>query len=301
MISPADKPIMFSDKVAILGPGLLGGSIAMALRDRGFTSELALWARRPEAAAQIRTMQLPVDVSTNLRRCVADAGLVILCTPVDTIVSLFKKICPMLRPGCVVTDVGSVKSALVHEMDEIAADRVRMVGGHPIAGSERAGIEHARADLFLNAACILTRTSATDEAALGLLTWFWELLGCRVSVLSPEEHDEIMARVSHLPHLVASALARLVRTREDAAAAWCGNGFLDTTRVASGSADLWTGIMQANRHEIVRCLSELLEDVKSAKEILEQGNPDGITSFLHEAKLARDSVQALRNHVTDQS
>lgn len=185
------------NSLAILGPGLLGGSLALAARRLG-GSRVALWARRAEAVAEIEAMGIADAVSTDVRAIVAGVDLVILCVPVGAMPALAREIADAISPQTIVTDVGSVKAAVVAELGEIFRRRGRFVGSHPMAGSEQTGIRAARAELFEDAACILTPDGASDPAAVAELRAFWQEVGCRVLEVAPAEHDEIVALVSHL-------------------------------------------------------------------------------------------------------
>jgi prephenate dehydrogenase len=218
--------------------------------------------------------------------------MVVLCTPVETMPALAVEIAGLpARPRCVVTDVGSVKGPLVAALEDIFVQTsYQFLGSHPMAGSERAGLEAAREDLFVNAACLLTPTLFTADAALEALRIFWAAVGCRVLEMSPEEHDRKVARVSHLPH-VAAAVTALASLKEDPTASQCaGNGFRDTTRVAAGDPALWTGILLENRTEVVAALRDARDLFDELLAVLENVDDKALYHFLMEAKSLRDGV-----------
>ncbi|MEZ5324941.1 MAG: prephenate dehydrogenase/arogenate dehydrogenase family protein [Verrucomicrobiales bacterium] len=194
--------------VAILGPGLLGGSLAMAVPKRNLASRIHVWARREEAVAQISAAGLADFASTDLREVTADATLIILATPVPFMAAIAEQLATFsLQPGVLVTDVGSVKATVVEQAGStLRAAGVEFIGSHPMAGSEQAGLEAARSDLFDGAACIITPQDDTDQAQLSRLELWWSALGCHVSKLSPGAHDEAIGRISHLLHIAASVL-----------------------------------------------------------------------------------------------
>jgi prephenate dehydrogenase len=195
-----------------------------------------------------------------------------------------------LPPECLITDVGSVKGSVVSAVEPILG--AKFIGSHPMAGSEKAGIETARADLFEGAACLLTSTAKTWPDHLARLSRFWELLGSRVLLFSPEEHDRKVARISHLPHLMAS-VTTLAALRSDPEAIRCvANGFRDTTRVAAGDPDLWTGIIMENRTALLSSVREAAATLRELLEILENPDEEALRQFLAEAKALRDRVQA---------
>ena len=278
-------------KLSILGPGLLGGSIGLAVRHRQVARSVSVWARRPEAADQAWKLGAADEAGTDLARAVADAELVVLATPIGAMCGLAEQIRPLLAPGCVVTDVGSVKYPVVTAVRHALEDRVRFVGSHPMAGSEQAGIEAARRDLFENAVCIVTPQDDTDRAALQMVHDFWKALGCSVRTLSPQAHDEIAARVSHLPHLVAAALVNVVCHDGEQALQFVGPGFRDATRIAGGPADLWTEIAVENRQEIGRALERLIEELAKIRQALENADAVELRSMLKRAKHLRDELR----------
>lgn len=279
---------------AILGPGLLGGSLALALQKKDPHADVRIWARRENAAADLRTRRLATVVTTSIAEAVAGAGLVVLATPVETMPGLARQIATCdVAPGCVVTDVGSVKGTVVRALDDIfAGTRVRFVGSHPMAGSERSGIEAAHSDLFEGANCIVTPSGHSELAALDQVTQFWSSLGCRVLVMPPEEHDRKVARISHLPHLMA-AVTTLAALRSIPEAIDCaGNGFRDTTRVAAGDPGLWKGILLDNNSEVAAALREALSTTRELLEIIEGLDEEKLRLFLAEAKSLRDRLLA---------
>ena len=275
-------------KLTILGPGLLGGSIGMAARHRKVADKVAIWARRSEAADEAFRLGAADDAGTDLRRAVADADLIVLATPIGVMQTLAGQIAPLVAPDCVVTDVGSVKYPVVTALSGMFP---KFVGSHPMAGSEQAGIEAARRDLFDNAACIVTPTATTDKAALQVVHDFWKQLGCQVRTLPPAEHDEIVARISHLPHVVAAAVVNVVCSDGAHPLNFVGPGFKDFSRIASGPPEMWTEICQQNRQEIGRALEALIEELGKLRAAL--ANDDGVElkTMLKRAKHYRDELR----------
>jgi prephenate dehydrogenase len=279
--------------IAILGPGLLGGSLLMALRHMLPDAHLRTWARRPPAVEEIAARKIADLASCDLQEVVREAGLIILCTPVETMVPLAQELVKSgVQPGCVVTDVGSVKTPVVVGIEATFANSpLHFVGSHPMAGSERAGLEAAREDLFLGAACIVTSTLLTAAPALQTVRALWTLLGCRVLEMSPEEHDRKVARISHLPRLVAAALTLAALQNDPTAAECMGNGFRDTAiRVASGDPDLWTGIVMQNRTEVLSAVRDARDRLHDLVAMLENVDDKSLHRFLHEAKVLRDRL-----------
>ncbi len=277
--------------LAILGPGLLGGSLALAARRLGGW-RVALWARRAEAVAEIEALGIADAVSTDLRGIVAGADIVILCVPVGAMPALAREIADAIAPRTIVTDVGSVKAAVVAELGEIFRGRGRFVGSHPMAGSEQTGLRGARAELFEGAACILTPDAAADPAAVAELRAFWQTLGCRVLEVAPAEHDEIVALVSHLPHLLAATLVQTVGVENARAFDFSGPGFRDTTRVAAGPPAMWAEILRTNRQAVRKSAEALIEKLRGILTLLDREQP--MTEFLTEAKTQRDRLRPLK-------
>jgi prephenate dehydrogenase len=279
------------EKVAILGPGLLGGSLALALRARGAVS-VAVWARRAEAAAAAERLGAADVASNDLRKVVADANIVVLCTPVGAMPSLARELVESLSPDALVTDVGSVKNVVVKQLNEIFAHRGRFIGSHPMAGSEQAGIDAARRDLFQGAACIITPDPSTARSSIEEVTAFWKSVGCNVGTLSPEAHDQVVALISHLPHLVATTLLSTIHDLHPAAFAFAGPGLRDSTRVASGPPEMWAEILDANRDPVRHAVEAMIEKLGQTLKLLDRATPTcDLQAFLTRIKTQRDTIR----------
>lgn len=279
-------------KVTLVGVGLLGGSLGMALRLRGLAEHVCGVVRRSAVIADCERLGA-VDVATrNLGPAVRGADLVVLCSPIGQMGTLTRELAPFLEPGALVTDVGSVKGPLVEELEPIVAKAGgQFVGSHPMAGSEKTGVQAARADLFEGAICAVTPTPRTDPKALARVQRLWESVGARVLALSPQQHDDLVSRSSHLPHVVAAALANYVLSpaHPKEQAALCAGGFRDTTRIASGSPEMWRDIALANREHLSRVLGVLVEDLQEIQRALQLQDSEAITEFFTSAKLRRDA------------
>jgi prephenate dehydrogenase len=285
-------------RIAVLGPGLLGGSLLLALRRAAPSARLRVWGRDAAKVAKVAALRqddrIVADLaSTDLAAVVSDAQLIVLCTTVESMPGLAKRIAELpVAPDCVVTDVGSVKATVVASLEQIfAGSALHFIGSHPMAGSEFAGIEHATADLFEGATCIVTPTLLTEAPALHAVRTFWRSLGCMLVEMSPEEHDRKVARISHLPRLAASALT-LAALRDDPSAADCmGNGFRDTAiRVASGEPGMWTGIVAANRAEVLAAVRDARDHLSDIVSMLERNDDKALHRFLSDSKSLRDKL-----------
>jgi prephenate dehydrogenase len=223
---------------------------------------------------------------------VADgASFVVLATPVTVMESVSSAIVGRLSPDAVVTDVGSVKQSVVNLLEPLFASRGHsFVGSHPMAGSDKAGIEAARHDLFKGASCIVTPTPQTSEASVSRAIQFWQTLGCRLLTMPPDEHDRKVARISHLPHAMAAAVVLAALRRDESAAQCTGNGFRDSTRVAGGDPALWTGILLENRSEVVSALEDVAAQTKELLAIISRQDNEALRRFLAEAQRLRALV-----------
>jgi prephenate dehydrogenase len=227
---------------------------------------------------------------------VRGADLVVLCTPVGMLCNLLDRIAPALMAGAIVTDVGSTKRTIVAHGGKIltpASGSARFVGSHPMAGSEKRGVQYAQADLFRDALCITTPDESTDPDALAQVESFWRLLGMRTRRLSPETHDRLIADISHLPHAVAAAL---VGMQADEALALCGRGFLDATRIAAGDGGLWRDIFLDNRDNLRASVRRLQAALDGLLDRLEAGDADGVSRWLDEAAERRKRLGEEKGH-----
>ena len=278
-------------RVAILGAGLLGGSVAISAKENFPGMEVALWARNPDVATKAREMGIEL-ASSDFAEVVNGADLVILATPVGTMPGLVQELVELRGDDTfLLTDVGSVKR-LTHEQIEplLKNTNVSYVGSHPMAGSEKKGFSAAHGGLLNGAACILTSEDMDGDAAeLKVLEGFWKSLGCRIKKLTPEDHDYAVARISHFPHAMASIVA-MVGLSFDDIGELAGGGLRDTTRVAAGDPELWTEIMLENRDALQRSLTESISELAKFQEILRSNNEGEMLEYLIEAKRRRDLI-----------
>jgi len=232
-------------------------------------------------------LAVATEIVDDVSESVSGADLVILATPVRTFEKIFSAIRDSLRRGCIVTDVGSTK-VLPHRW---AAKRlpktVHYVGSHPIAGSEQRGIEFARDDLFEGASCILTATKKTNSRAVQTLKKFWSELGCSVKLMTPADHDRIFAKVSHLPHIAAAALINASKTEE---LKFAGKGFMDTSRIASGPANIWADVLLTNANNTTRGIDKIIAELLRLKKAIKSGNEKQIEKLLEAARVKRAAL-----------
>lgn len=278
-------------KITIVGVGLLGGSLGLAIKRRRLAERVEGYARRAETVVECRKFKVLDRTTLDLSEAVADADLVILCTPLAQMRSLVEQLIPALKRGVIVTDVGSVKASVVKELESLVASAGgHFVGSHPMAGAEKTGVSAARADLFEGAMCVVTPTSQTNRAALRKVEQFWRSVGGSVLRLTPETHDALVSRSSHLPHLLAATLVRSVLdpSQPKAQAALCATGFRDTTRIASGSPEMWRDIALANRAQLGEALDEFICELRCVRATLRDGEAARLQEFFETAKARRD-------------
>lgn len=275
------------DRVAILGVGLLGGSFGLAIRRR-YPESRVIGFSRTRSSRDAALLRGAVDEATDdARSACRDADLVVVATPVNRIAELGIVAAEESRPDALVTDLGSTKADIVKAVEADRLARGKFVGAHPIAGGEKTGAEHAREDLFRGRPVVLTPTANTDPERLARSVEMWRGLGGQVVVMSPEDHDRNLASTSHVPHLVASTLAGLL---PEAARELVGNGWIDTTRIASGDPEMWTSICLANRYAIADVLDQATCSLRLFREAVLAGDRDELFRLLEAAKRKRDAA-----------
>jgi len=288
------------ERIAVIGPGLLGGSLARAASRRREKSaldavpvEVRVWGRREEPLARLRDAGDATLASTSMEEVASGADLVILATPIGVMADCLRRMIAAgaIGAGVVVTDVGSVKGSVVAELEPlVSAAGGSFVGSHPMAGSERTGLEHASADLFEGAACLITPTAMSDAADLDRVEIFWKWLGASTFRLSPEAHDSAVARVSHLPHLLAVMLVETVLGRSPELGDFAGGGFRDTTRIAGGAPEMWAEILMENRRAVEEVLRQFQAITGESLAFFEDGKKEDLRRLLTKAKSRRDHL-----------
>ncbi|MEO0795836.1 MAG: prephenate dehydrogenase/arogenate dehydrogenase family protein [Verrucomicrobiota bacterium] len=278
-------------QATILAPGLLGASLLMALKERSLAQKTVAWARRPETRLECEKQAWCDAVYPTAGEAVADADLVVLCPPVEFIAPLLKDIAPHLPKGALVTDVGSTKSLICREARGIAEADWRFVGSHPMTGSEKSGLKYGRADLFENRACFVTPMIDTNDAATERTVRLWSELGMEVTTISPEKHDEIVAHISHLPHMLASTLCSYLATQNENWRNFSGGGLRDTTRIASGDPTMWKSIARHNREEIIRALDGFDRELQRLRSALYNEQIYEVMNLLERGKAYRDRLR----------
>ena len=279
-------------KITIIGVGLLGGSIGLAAKKRRVAGEIAGFVRSKKSIAGCEKFGATDFATTDLLAAVSNSDLVILCTPLAQMRSLAEQVLPALKRGAIITDVGSVKAGVVRELEPLVKKSgAHFIGSHPMAGAEKNGVAAARENLFENAVCVLTPTKKSSVAAIRKLENFWKSLGARVLKMDAAQHDLLVSRSSHLPHVVAATLANLVLNPANpkAQAGLCATGFRDTTRIASGSPEMWRDIALANRKNLSRSMDTFIAELKKFQNALKSGDAQSVEKIFATAKQRRDN------------
>jgi len=274
-------------QITVVGLGLLGGSITLAAL-RAFPGvKVVGYTHRASTRRKAKRLAVATEVTDDIRGSVAEADIVILATPICTFERDFGEIRDALPAGCIVTDVGSTKGLVHRWAERVLPKNVYYVGSHPIAGSEQRGVEFARDDLFEGAICILTTTPGTNRRAAGTLRRFWTAIGCTVKVMAPAQHDRILAQVSHLPHITAVSLVN-ANNIEDLK--FAGKGFIDTTRIASGPANIWVDVLLTNVDNITKGIDKITAELGKMKAAIKNGDGRQIEKLLEAARNKRSEM-----------
>lgn len=271
--------------------GLIGASLALAMKDRSLTSHISGHGRSEDNLKKAMERGVIDSYSLDPARACEGADLVVLATPVGTFKSLVKTIKGTLKKGAVVTDVGSVKGFLAHDLDDLMPEGVNYVACHPIAGSEQSGIETARADLFVGRRCVVTGTRNMDEEAFNKVWGLWSTLGSKLELMTPEEHDHIFGLVSHLPHVAAYAIMNAIADVDPGSLKYAGNGFKDITRIAASSPVIWRDICAFNSENLIKALDMLKANIEGLATYLREGDYEALEQTFKRAFELRKNIE----------
>lgn len=275
------------NRVGIVGVGLIGASIGLALKQRKLCKSVLGIGRRISSLDTAIQVGAVDEISLTLDDCLSEVDLLIVCTPVDLVASHVERALSFLPLRSLITDAGSTKANIVRRLEKVDGARRRFVGSHPLAGSEKSGPAAGRADLFVGRTCVITPTETSDRDAVWNIRHLWVSLGMRVVEQTPEEHDRMLGATSHLPHLVASALAC---TLNDSDRLFTGTGFRDTTRIAAGDPDVWRAIFMANRQALLEALAGFKSKISDFETALASSDQDRLKELLTDGKQRRDSL-----------
>lgn len=274
-------------QVAIVGVGLLGGSLALAAKQRGVATQVVGIGRDATKLGDLVQRGLVDSATTDLAEGVAEADLVVVCTPVETVAATVNQLLPLVTPECLITDVGSTKQTIVEQVEATPAAGPTFVGSHPLAGDHRSGAEFARGDLFEGRVVVVTPSEQSPPEATDRVQQFWQACGARVVLMTAAEHDAALAATSHLPHLVASVLAGSTPSEVLELAA---TGWRDTTRIAAADPALWRQIFASNRTQVLEALKNFETRLVGVREALANGDDEQLEQQLAEGKQTRDAV-----------
>jgi prephenate dehydrogenase len=261
-------------KLVVVGVGLLGGSVALAARRHNLAREIVGYGRNKKKLRLAKRKKIIDDYVVQGDDIPDGVDFLILATPVQTIVPIVGSFLHSIEPGCIISDVGSVKEKIVRDAEKLLPDRVHFVGAHPIAGSEKSGAEAAVPGLFLGHRCIITPTRKTDPKALRKVSLFWRRVGAKVEIMDPHLHDRILAIVSHLPHVLAYTLVNsLSRHKLESVdlKRYCGGGFKDLTRIASSPPEIWRDICLDNRQAITKGIQDYIKHLEQLRKWIREG------------------------------
>jgi prephenate dehydrogenase len=274
-------------QISVIGLGLLGGSITLAVLRTFAGVKTVGYTHRSKTRRKAKQLAVATEIVDDLNLSVSNADLVILATPISTFEKIFSAIADALPRGCIVTDVGSTKVLPHRWAAKKLPKTVHYVGSHPVTGSEQRGVEFARDDLFDRATCILTITKRTNNRAVQTLKKFWSELGCCVKLMAPAEHDRIFANISHLPHLTAAALINANNAEE---LKFAGKGFIDTSRIASGPANIWADVLLTNTNNTIRSIDKIIAELLKLKKAIKAGDKKQIEKLLEAARTKRAAL-----------
>jgi prephenate dehydrogenase len=281
------------DRLAIIGVGLIGGSLARALREAGAVRSVVGIGRSRANLEDALSLGICDEITQDALEGVKGADMVFISVPVCSIPAVVAEIAPALAPGCIVTDGGSVKTAIVRECEALMPSGCHFVGGHPIAGTEHSGASASFATLYRGKRCILTPTGQTDKAALATVDRIWRLTGAEVCAMEPGHHDRIFAEISHLPHAVAYALVHAVGTADvegENVLSYTAGGFRDFTRIASSDPVMWRDISLMNRDALLKSIDGFSASLAELRRRIDSGDQAGLTEFFTTAKQFRDGI-----------
>ncbi len=274
-------------QISVIGAGLLGASVSLAVSRSISSVRTVVYSHRAQTREKARQMGIADEIADDQAQCVENADLVILATPISIFSRIFDQISSHLKANCIVTDVGSTKTGPHLWAEEYLRKDVFYVGSHPIAGSEKRGVDFARDDLFFGARCIITKVKGTDSSSIETVSNFWQSLGSRIDVMSPKMHDQLFANVSHVPHAVAAALINATKWND---MKYAGKGFIDTSRVASGPSNIWMDIFLSNAENISGGLSAVIEELSKLKDSMDSKDSDKIKNLLEKARQKRSKL-----------
>jgi len=289
----ADSRPLFA-KVALIGVGLIGSSLAYAMRRAGLAAHIAGYSRRPETLEKARALGFADTLHDTPAPAVREADLIVLATPVGTFGALAKELAPSLKPGAILSDVGSVKMAVIRDVGPHVPEGVHFIPAHPIAGTEQSGPDAGFAELFDGRWCILTPLPGTDATAIANFKSFWQRCGSQVEIMEPKHHDLVLAITSHLPHLIAynivGTAADLETVTQSEVIKYSAGGFRDFTRIAASDPVMWRDVFLNNREAVLETLGRFAEDLSALQRAIRWGDGDMLFKLFTRTRAIRRSI-----------
>ncbi len=275
------------NKITIIGVGLIGGSIGLAVKKKKLADEVIGLCRRESSKLKAEKFKAVDWATLDFKSALQGADLVVVAAPVSDIISISLKASRYMKPKAILTDVGSVKEKIVKSVESKIRKDIYFIGGHPMAGSEKSGVENSKNDLFKNSICLLTKTNKTNNLALNKVKKLWQALGAKIDAVRPEEHDKIAGEISHLPHLLAMSLCLAADKK---ALKFASTGFKDTTRIAASTSELWSDIFLYNKGALLKSANKLENNFKKLKNLINRGERYSLCKELRKAKLIRQRL-----------
>ena len=277
-------------KITIIGVGLIGGSLAKALKNNNLAEVVFGFGRDISRLQEAQKNNIIDQYSTDISEALDGANIVVIATPVGTFESILRELKPYITEGMIITDVGSTKTGIAKAAREIFVEMANcFVPAHPIAGKEKSGFESSDAELFLNKKVIITPLEINTDKTINSLKKMWEDVGADVDFMSAESHDELLGMTSHLPHMLAFSLVNYLITQNPSASIYAAGGFKDFSRIASGDAVMWRDICLNNRDQIIAHIKNYQETLSSLVDAIDNQDKDKLESFFRDAKTTRDS------------
>jgi prephenate dehydrogenase len=274
-------------RVAIVGVGFMGASLGLAVKKKGLAREVVGIGRQEGSLKQAKDMGAVDETTTDFNKGIIGADLIVLATPVNTILDNIETLGKEHRRGCIITDLGSTKSAIVERAEKVLHHSLLFVGSHPLVGSEKKGAQHANAQLYEGGSCIMTPTDKTNRLAKEKIKQFWSQLGSPVKFMTPQEHDQVLAYISHLSHLTAFAL---MKAMPDTYLEHATQGLKDTTRIAASDPLVWRDITLSNHKPILKALDEVVKVLAAMRKSIVARDQDGLTEIFKQAKIKRERL-----------
>ena len=283
-------------KVAFIGMGLINSSLARDLKIKKFYLSSSAYSRRPSTIKKIKKLKLVDFAGSNIEKTIKEADIIIVGIPVAAYQEVFKKICNNIKPGAIITDVGSVKKEVINSVKKYIPKNIDFVPGHPIAGTENSGPESGFAGLFKNGWCILTPNKNTSKNSVKIIKYMWQLVGMKVDIMDSNYHDEVLAITSHIPHIIAysivGTIANLQTTIKKEVIKYAASGFRDFTRIAASDPIMWRDIILYNRQSILKMLNLFKKDLSKLEHAIENNDDKFLLNlFTKTRKIRKDIIK----------